>query len=550
MSQAIQRPRISHSSGTGLFRRALQLVPARGTTLLSLAVGVGLTGVGHGALALAAGMLGQSLTKPGGADVRGMSLREIAYFGLGAALVKAMGSILLAFSESRASGGVVGELRKRLLRRVAKSGLPDARLRALAVISVRTRELETAVAQGAIGGVRAVAQLAPIMAGLILVSPPLAFVGSVLLLPFALCIAAMRRRWRRSAEQAQGLAEALHAGVDELLCNLDLWRTYGATARVEDSVERANAQAVRTTARVDAARAALSGGNEVLGALALVGVISLANRAGVGLGDGTLVAFAAMCFMAYRPLRDLGDARAWSARGAAALDALESISVDVASPVAHESTELPPRARLVASDLGARGRGPRSSFALEPGEVLALVGPTGSGKTTLLRVLLGLEPSTGSLDYGDASLEGLPVGPDSRPFAWVPQDAPLVTGTILENVALACGDESRARLALAELGATRLLERAGDVVGPGGRPLSGGERRLVSMARALATGSPVLLLDEPTAGLDAEARARVMAALRKLAGRRSMIIATHEADLAGIADRVVDVGPAVDLAAE
>ena len=339
--------------------------------------------------------------------------------------------------------------------------------------------------------------------------------------------------------------------MDELVHNLDLWRVYGATPRLARAVDETARAALASSARAEAGRAALSGMNEMLGALALVGAVAIAKRAGWSLGDGVLVAFAAMCFMAYRPLRDLGDARAWLERGTIALDALDA-AVD---PSAPPLVEVAPRrfaaGRLELCRLGAERPGPRTSVSVEAGRTLAIVGPTGSGKTTLLRVALGLEPATGSVRFAGEELSGAPVGPAHRPFAWVPQDAPLVTGTVLDNVALLSGDVSSARAALEALDARSLLDSG--VVGPGGRALSGGERRLVALARALATELPVLLIDEPCAGLDAAARVRVLEALGRLAGKRTLVIVTHHDDVMAIADRVVRIGADAsdsDIAAE
>ncbi|HEX4477132.1 MAG TPA: AAA family ATPase, partial [Polyangiaceae bacterium] len=146
------------------------------------------------------------------------------------------------------------------------------------------------------------------------------------------------------------------------------------------------------------------------------------------------------------------------------------------------------------------------------------------------------------------------TGPSERPFAWVPQDAPLVTGSVADNVLLLGGSDATARAALDDVGAGRLgasdhdardANHRGDerdVIGPGGRPLSGGERRLLSLARALASSLPVLLLDEPTEGLDPDATRSVLAALARLRGRRSIVIATHREEVLPLADRVVRLG--------
>lgn len=521
--------------------------------MLALGSSLALAGTGHGALAFAAGMLTQALAQPRTASGEGITLLVTCYVGLAAACVKAAGSTLLGYFEANTAGNIALAWRREFVERAGERGLPDTAPRVMATISVRLAELQAAVVHGALAGARALAQLLPIAVGLIFVSPRLAAVGTFLLVPFGLGLAALRRRFRRANDAAQARAVALHESVDELVQNLDLWRTYGATARVARALEATGAAAVSAASRVEASRAALSGANEVLGALALVGSVALAERAGASLGDGAFVAFAAICFMAYRPLRDLGDARSWLARGSAALDALDGVMAASPAPERQSSPVgwTKRTGTLTLRELGARGRGPRTSVRVSPGQTLALLGANGSGKTTLLRTLLGLEPAVGALAWDGVELTDAGVGPGARPFAWVPQEAPLVTGTILENVALACGDESRARLALAELGAERLLARAGERVGPGATPLSGGERRLVALARALATDLPVLLLDEPTEGLDERSRARVLAAIAGLAGARTIILVTHDAAVAAIADRTLQLEPVTGaLAAE
>ncbi|HEU5077151.1 MAG TPA: ATP-binding cassette domain-containing protein [Polyangiaceae bacterium] len=357
--------------------------------------------------------------------------------------------------------------------------------------------------------------------------------------------------------RAQDLGDELVVGVDDLVANLDLWRTYAAGAHARSAVAHAAHAANAATAKAGAARAALSGFNEVLAVVGLLGAITLGPHVGVTLHDGVVFGFAVIFFMMYRPLRDFGDARGWLLRGSVAFSAIDALSeaprlegsnrlregeVDAAERSAPATGNRVEPEVLELRGFGARRMTTTTTLLVEPGEIVALVGPTGSGKTSLLRAMLGLEPATGRLRYGGRELSTAGIGPPERPFAWVPQEAPLVGDTLLGNVGL-FSDTERARQALEWVGASRLQrELAETKLGPGGRSLSGGERRLVSLARALATGLPVLLLDEPTEGLDSAAAERVVAALARLGGHRTLLVVTHRTDVAAIADRVVDVG--------
>jgi ABC-type multidrug transport system fused ATPase/permease subunit len=514
--------------------------------LVGVLFGVALHAIGQAGLALAAGLLGRSLvqTEGFGAASAGPWVL-IACFGLAAAFVKATSATFLAFAEGRASGTVAQRLRATAVSRLLSAGLHDAAPRVLATIAVQIRQVEAAVGSGVLAGARATAQLALLALTLIALSPLLALGAGIGIVPFALGLGALRRRWARSNDRAQQLSVELHAGVDELVKSLDLWRCYGAGARIDAEIRSAGARATQASERAEAARAALSGGNEVLGALAVIAALFFARYTGLPLGDGTVIAFCTVLFMSYRPLRDLGDARAARQRGTSALESLERTLPPGESLVPDlpvSDAERHPLERLELIDFGATRHDVRATLAVEPGEFVAIVGPTGCGKTTLLRALLGLEAASGSVAYGGRDFAQAGVGPQHRPLAWVPQDALLVTGTVLANVALLGGDESRAQRALRQIGADRLAgELAHVTVGPGGRALSGGERRQVAIARALCSDLPVLLLDEPTEGLDQHAEARVLAALDRIRHERSLIVVTHRPEVAGRADRVLNL---------
>jgi len=170
---------------------------------------------------------------------------------------------------------------------------------------------------------------------------------------------------------------------------------------------------------------------------------------------------------------------------------------------------------------------------LEPGQRLALVGPSGSGKSTLLEALAGwLPPRAGKLQLRP----GVQV-------AYASQRPYLFHGSIADNLRLADPGASDARLrAVAEAAqvlqfAQRLPQGLDTVIGERGFGLSGGEARRIGLARLLLRDPQVLLLDEPTAFLDADTEAALLRSLAAYARGRSVVVATHSPAVIAWADR-------------
>jgi ABC-type polar amino acid transport system ATPase subunit len=202
---------------------------------------------------------------------------------------------------------------------------------------------------------------------------------------------------------------------------------------------------------------------------------------------------------------------------------------------------------LDVAGLGVR-RGDRelvheATFAAARGDVIALMGASGTGKTTILRTIAGLEPVATGRSAGDGlelAAGPLPTGRALRALharvGMVFQFHHLFAHlTALDNVCLAPVHVRGVARAAAERQARALLER----LGVGGRAaafpheLSGGEAQRVAIARALAVDPPLLLMDEPTASLDAARRGELAATLRELAGgRRAIVVATHDGEFA------------------
>jgi ATP-binding cassette subfamily C protein CydC len=173
---------------------------------------------------------------------------------------------------------------------------------------------------------------------------------------------------------------------------------------------------------------------------------------------------------------------------------------------------------------------------MEPGTRMAITGPSGCGKTTILQTLVGLRaPAPGVIRVNGAPLEDATIGWARNLFAYAPQDARLLTGTVGENLRLAAPDADDAALwdALADAQlATRVRALPAGLqtwIGDGGEALSGGERRRLSLARAYLRAAPWLLLDEPSEGLDGETEAAVVDALERRLERtaQGLLLVSH-----------------------
>jgi ABC-type transport system involved in cytochrome bd biosynthesis fused ATPase/permease subunit len=280
----------------------------------------------------------------------------------------------------------------------------------------------------------------------------------------------------------------------------------------------------------------------------LLVIFAAQARGWIAVPSASLVPLLVAFFLAYRPVRELAEARlAWTR----AETAYEALPLGASDPLALQPGAPSPRrswplGELEIVDLTLTGSGIAPlSLRVAPGEIVAIAGRTGAGKTSLLRALLGLDPVDGTVTYDGIALTAAKTGPDARPFTWVPQEAPLLSGSLAENVDLgaAAGEGSGAVAALARIGAGHLAAALGEArLGAGGRALSGGERQWVALARAVATAQPVLLLDEPTSGLDARSQDQVLEAIARLRGARTVLLVTHRSEPLKIADRVVRVG--------
>jgi ABC-type multidrug transport system fused ATPase/permease subunit len=174
------------------------------------------------------------------------------------------------------------------------------------------------------------------------------------------------------------------------------------------------------------------------------------------------------------------------------------------------------------------------AFEVGPGEVLALVGPSGSGKSTVAKLLLRFyDPHAGAVRLDGHDVRDLTLRSLRENVAVLLQETLVFDGTVRENIAYgkpgATGDEivTAAKAADAHEFIEALPDGYNTVVGQKGRRLSGGQRQRLAIARAMIRDAPVLILDEPTTGLDASSSEKVMAPLRRLMSGRTTIVVSH-----------------------
>jgi ATP-binding cassette subfamily B protein len=183
---------------------------------------------------------------------------------------------------------------------------------------------------------------------------------------------------------------------------------------------------------------------------------------------------------------------------------------------------------------------------VEPGQTVAFVGASGAGKTTLAKLLLRFyDPDRGAVRLDGHDLRDVQLASLRRNVAILLQETLVLHGTVRDNIAFARPDASDAeiRAAAEAAGAAEFVEALPEGyetdLGERGRRLSGGQRQRIAIARALLADAPVLVLDEPSTGLDAEARSALVDPLRRLMHDRTTIVISHDLLTVRDADEII-----------
>lgn len=363
-----------------------------------------------------------------------------------------------------------------------------------------------------------------------------------------------QKQWRRLA--------LMGAHVFDAIEGLTTLKQFGASRREAEAVARISEDYRSATMKV--LRVAFLS-SLVLEFFATLGVAMVAVYIGFRLYYGQLDFLPGLFALLlapefYRPLRDMGanyHARMEAIGAVGELMPILSEQENTEDTPANQTLPERPITRIRFEQVGfhhdalhgeaeRHGDGVEAiAFTLARGECVALVGPSGAGKTTLGKLLLGFLPvQTGVIRVDDVPLSALAPDAWRERLGWMPQRPTLFAGTLGENLTLGA-PEATSEAIDAALSAADALEIVNALpkgldtwLGDGGSGLSGGQVQRLALARALLGAPDVLVLDEPTASLDADTAARVLAGLDRARGETATLLITHDIRAARRADRI------------
>jgi len=358
-----------------------------------------------------------------------------------------------------------------------------------------------------------------------------------------LTVTLFRRYVRDTFREIRYRVARLNSFLQEHISGIRVVQLFGREAETSRRFRVVNDEHLRAHLRSITVYAVFFPAIEVLTAVALALLLwygGLKTLEGT-LTVGVLAAFIQLTRRFFQPLQDLSEkfnllqsAMASSERVFALLDE----PVTVPEPSSPRSLPRPLRGEVRFEGVWFRysADGPwvlrDVSFVASPGKTVALVGHTGAGKTTVVNLLLRFyDPDRGRITVDGVDIRELSTAELRSAIGFVQQDLFLFTGDILHNLTLGAPIAAdAARRAAERVGADRFIERLpsgyGHRLGERGRNLSVGERQLLSFARALALDPRILVLDEATSSVDAEAEAQIQRAIAELmAGRTSLVVA-------------------------
>lgn len=396
------------------------------------------------------------------------------------------------------------------------------------------------------------------MAVVMLILDPLLALVVLLAVPVFLLGANRAGSRVTTAAREQRRTEGTLAGlVGESLGSVRVVQAYRLEEPLAARFGASNAEGLRSGVRTQRLAAGLERRTDLLIGVAtavvlLIGTMRVIDGA---LTLGELVVFISYLKSVFKPMRNLAKYTARISKAAASGERVAEL-LD-AEPELRDQPWARPLRRArgdirLAGVTVAHGTGRPvlrdADLHVRPGERVGIVGPSGSGKSTVVALLLRLlDPQAGQVRLDGHDLRDLTLDSVRAAIATVLQESVLFADTVRENIRIARPEATDSEVvAAAEAadadGFVRALPEGYDtVLAERGDSLSGGQRQRLAIARAMLRDAPVVLLDEPTTGLDATSRTAVLAALERLTRGRTVLVVAHHDELLASCDRLVRI---------
>jgi subfamily B ATP-binding cassette protein MsbA len=459
---------------------------------------------------------------------------------------------------SRAAARLGSDLRIRVFRKLQR--LPVSyfsQKRAGAIQSVLTNDVNVyqsavSVVRDSIDGpIKAVAAF-----GMILITQYQLALVAILFIPImGVAISRNSRKMKAAQTAVQNDLSDLGAMSTEAMLGVRVTKAFAAEERIAGRYDALVEQSYRSQMNAARRQASLRPLVELLGAGALASVLYICGWLSYfGLLQlGQIAALIYALDVINQGVRSMGYVSNTHAQVQAASQRIYDEVLDVPEPPSHEEGAVltAPKGHLEFRNVTFRyPDGTEAlrnvSFALEPGESLALVGPSGAGKSTIADLVLRFyDPSEGQVLFDGVDVRDLRTDWLRDQIGVVPQQTFLFAGTVADNIRLGApnADDRQvadaARAAHAEEFVANLPGRYDEPVGEGGNRLSGGQRQRIAIARALVRRPTLLLLDEATSALDPESERVVTQALEDVMNERTTLFIAHRLTTAARADRIL-----------
>jgi ATP-binding cassette, subfamily B, bacterial len=365
----------------------------------------------------------------------------------------------------------------------------------------------------------------------------------------------LTRRAKQASRDVRRHEGRVASIAHEVLSSIRVVQAFTRESYEQERFERENLERVSAGIYARTLQARLAPTVELLVACGTVLVLWYGSRqvlAGT-LMPGSLLVFLAYLGRLYKPMRDLSKQSDTVNRALVGAErifgVLENERVVKESPSARPAPKVTGKIAFKEVSFAYRPGQPvlrDLSFRVEPGEVMALVGPTGAGKTTLVGLIPRFnDPTHGSILIDGRDICSYTLGSLRAQISLVLQETVLFYGTMRDNIAYGRTDASDEEIVAAAKEAnahefiTRLPDGYETIIGEHGATLSGGQRQRLAIARAIIRDAPIILLDEPTTGLDAASEALVMEALARLIASRTVIIIAHRLSTISRANKIL-----------